>query len=286
VSLAHLRRLAGIGDSPVYRDVDEEILPIGTVRSRKDGDWVKTAGGWVRVKKQKKKAAIIGTEAGGQAASSSSSKSPVGTVRVVDSEGGIQVKTPKGWLRFAHKPEDLDPALPSSFWSMADILKNLHQFSDKDVDTLAASIQKHLASSRAATPSEAEKALGFKVPKSFFDLTPEQRKKAIDLIRTKLAADLKAPVSWRPLEGKAGGVFEIETRILRPNFAQMKDDPKLFDKAKLAYEKERTSHGEKLKDDVEFVAKKLGVEAILNLAGMKVQDPGEKGYLLTWISPK
>ena len=61
MSLAHLRRLAGIGDSSAYRDVDEAIQPIGTVHSRKDGDWVKTADGWVRVKK-KDKAAIIGTK--------------------------------------------------------------------------------------------------------------------------------------------------------------------------------------------------------------------------------
>ena len=61
MSLAHLRRLAGIGEPSAYRDVDEAIQPVGTVHSRKDGDWVKTADGWVRVKK-KDKAAVIGTK--------------------------------------------------------------------------------------------------------------------------------------------------------------------------------------------------------------------------------
>lgn len=61
MSLAHLRRLAGIGEPSAYRDVDEAVQPIGTVHSRKDGDWVKTADGWVRVKK-KDKAAIVGTK--------------------------------------------------------------------------------------------------------------------------------------------------------------------------------------------------------------------------------
>ena len=57
-SLDFIRILAGA--APRYADVVlDAIQPLGTVNSRKDGDWLKTAKGWVRITKDLK--ATIGT---------------------------------------------------------------------------------------------------------------------------------------------------------------------------------------------------------------------------------
>ena len=56
--LEKLRALAGV--SSRYPDVVlDAIQPLGTVNSRKDGDWIKTEKGWVRITKELK--ATLGT---------------------------------------------------------------------------------------------------------------------------------------------------------------------------------------------------------------------------------
>ena len=61
--LEKLRALAGV--SSRYPDVVlDAVQPLGTVNSRKDGDWIKTEKGWVRITKELK--ATLGTVPAGK----------------------------------------------------------------------------------------------------------------------------------------------------------------------------------------------------------------------------
>jgi hypothetical protein len=75
--LDHLRALAGA--SPRYPDVVlDAIQPLGSVNSRKDGDWLKTEKGWVRITKELK--ATIGTLPAGKPTSKTKKPAAVATL--------------------------------------------------------------------------------------------------------------------------------------------------------------------------------------------------------------
>lgn len=79
-NLDHLRALAGA--APRYPDVVlDAIQPLGTVNSRKDGDWLKTEKGWVRITKNLK--ATIGTLPAGKP--TSKAKKPVAVATLAPS---------------------------------------------------------------------------------------------------------------------------------------------------------------------------------------------------------